>query len=133
MRGRVVRRDALAIFVELRPVELRRVQDTSFVDADVLKELLVDVVVLADGLQRHVARRGDLVPDDAQPVLSHQLAEGAFHVKVRVEDAVGQGPLQRLAVQLRVVLHDLRDDGRAVVAPDVVRRLRELAGDGLRS
>ena len=30
-----------------------------------------------------------------------------------------------------MVLHDLRDDGRAVVASNVVGRLRELAGDGL--
>ena len=95
------------------------------------KLLLVHVVVLADGRERHVARRRDLVLDDAQSVFPDELAEGPLDVKVRVEDAVRQGPLEALAVELRVVLHDLRDDGRAVVASDVVGGLRELAGDGL--
>ncbi len=132
VRRRVVRRDALAGLVQFRPVELRRVQDRGLVDAHIFEELLVHVVVLADGRERHVARRRDLVLDDAQPVFPDELAEGPLDVEVRVEDAVRQGPLEALAVELRVVLHDLRDDGRAVVASNIIGGLRELARDGLR-
>ena len=96
VRRRVVRRDALAGLVQLRPVELRRVQDRGLVDAHIFEELLVHVVVLADGRERHVARRRDLVLDDAQPVFPDELAEGPSTSKSGWRTPYGRGPSRRL-------------------------------------
>ena len=46
-----------------------------------------------------VARRRDLVLDDAQSVFPDELAEGPLDVEVRVSDAARQGPLEALAVE----------------------------------